>query len=238
MFLAGRVHTGSYALDQLLGMFFFTDSESYFPLFNWFVFPAFGMLFADILQFVNDKKRFYFLISIPCAIIAAIYYVIAIGFEQPVFTVINEWKSFSYMGLPDALAQLTVNTFIFAVFFFLTMKLKGAPASCIRFISSNINRYYCVHSVLVYFISCMMDNVYGEYFEYAAPCYITAFIIVMITTGVIILYNRYMMLGINALCDKHKYVWYTAVIVLSVAVCVWSAMGTNEFPNLVNDYLR
>ena len=34
-----------------------------------------------------------------------------------------------------------------------------------------------------------------------------------------------------------KIMWYVAVIALSVAVCVWAAVGAEDFPNVVNDYL-
>ncbi len=238
MGLAGRIHTGSYALDQFIGMFIFTDSESYFPLFNWFIFPAFGMLLGELLTHISDKKKFYALMAVPCTIVAVIYYVIAIGYDQPVFTAINEWKSFCYMRLPDALAMFFINTLVLCIWFFVTSGLSDKAMGPVKFISGNINRYYCVHSVFIYIAYGIFELALGIEVDSPAKCYLTALFILIATTAVIAFYEKNMAKKCAEFFGRHKIMWYVAVIALSVAVCVWAAVGAEDFPNVVNDYLE
>ena len=57
-FLEG-VSTGCYPVDQILGFFWGTYSESYFPLFYWFIFVAAGHWFGEKYQFLRDKMQFH-----------------------------------------------------------------------------------------------------------------------------------------------------------------------------------
>ncbi len=238
MGLAGRIHTGSYAIDQLLGMFIYTDSESYFPLFNWFIFPAFGMLLGELLTHVSDKKKYYALMAIPCTIVTVIYYCIAIGYDQPVFTAIREWKSFCYMRLPDALAMFFINTLVLCIWFFVTLGLPDKAMQPVLFVSRNINRYYCVHSVFIYIAAGVLELALGVEINSPARCYLTALIILICTTVIIWFYEKHMARKCVEFFGRHKYVWYAIVIILSIAICVWSAAGVSEFPNVTNDYLE
>lgn len=238
MGLAGRIHTGFYGLDQLIGLFVFTETESYFPLFNWFLFPAFGMFFGELLTRVKDKKKFYALTAVPCTIVTVIYYAIALNEEQHVFTAINEWKSFCYMRLPDALAMFFINTLVLCIWFFVTLPLPDKAMKPVGFISKNINRYYCVHSVFIYMTMGLFINCLGLDTDSPARCYLTALVILIITTAVVWLYEKYMARKCAVFFGRNKAIWYVLVIALSIAVCVWSAAGVSEFPNLVNDYLE
>ncbi len=238
MGLAGRIHTGSYAIDQLLGMFIYTDSESYFPLFNWFIFPAFGMLLGELLTHVFNKKKYYALMAIPCTIVTVIYYCIAIGYDQPVFTAIREWKSFCYMRLPDALAMFFINTLVLCIWFFVTLGLPDKAMQPVLFVSRNINRYYCVHSVFIYIAAGVLELALGVEINSPARCYLTALIILICTTVIIWFYEKHMARKCVEFFGRHKYVWYAIVIILSIAICVWSAAGVSEFPNVTNDYLE
>ena len=53
------VQTGCYPLDQLLGYFWGTDTESYFPLLSWFIFVAAGALFGKMYRRLQDKRAFH-----------------------------------------------------------------------------------------------------------------------------------------------------------------------------------
>lgn len=236
--LAGRIHTGYYALDQLIGLFIYTDSESYFPMFNWFIFPVFGFLLGELLTHVSDKKKFYALLAVPCSIVAVVYYVIASGYDQPVFTAINEWKSFCYMGLPDALAMFLINTLVLCIWYAVTSGLSEKAMQPVRFVSRNINRYYCVHSVFIYMVAAVIELALGTVIQTPAMCYLTALIILAGTTVIIFFYEKYMAKKCSEFFGKHKIMWYVIVIAMSVAICVWSAMGASEFPNITNDYLE
>ena len=57
--LIGQFDAFQKALQYILGLCFFTNQYISFPLFQWFVYPAAGMLFATILQCISDKDKFY-----------------------------------------------------------------------------------------------------------------------------------------------------------------------------------
>ncbi len=119
MLTCGRIATESYAFDQLLGLFIFTNTESYFPLFHWMIFPAFGMVYGDALLHVNDKKKFYGRLLILTTIVFVIYYYFGVRGDQNVFTVFKTWQSFSYMSIYDAFMQLFCNTAVICICFFI-----------------------------------------------------------------------------------------------------------------------
>lgn len=235
---AGHIHTGSYALDQFFGLFVFTETESYFPLLNWFIYPAFGMVFGDVLQHVTDKKKFYGLLAVPCVIVSTVFYIIAIGYEQPVFTVIWDWKSFCYMRLPDALATMFANMLMLIIFFFLSLHAHEKVTHCIKFISGNINRYYCVHSVLIYMLVSILLFFAGGFYTSAGQCYLTAAAVLALTTLIVIVYDRYLAKRLTAFFGKHTLFWYAVVILLSVVICVWAISSGSVFPSLANDYME
>ncbi len=112
MALSSNVKTGSYVLDQLLGLFILTESESYFPLLHWFIYPAFGMFFGTILKRVTDKKKFYSALLIPTGLVTLIYVYTAACVNQPFFMVLHDLNAVNSISITDVLAQLVCNVFL------------------------------------------------------------------------------------------------------------------------------
>ena len=54
-FLTG-VETNNYMVNQALGLLWPTHTESYYPLFNWFIFIAGGQWMGSIYRHINNKK--------------------------------------------------------------------------------------------------------------------------------------------------------------------------------------
>ena len=236
MALKLRISTGFYALDQLFGLFVFTNSESYFPLFHWLIYPAFGMLYGEQLMHVKDKKKFYSILIGPLAVIFAVYYYIGICVDQPVFTVFSEWRTFCCVNIFDAIMHLFCNTLMITLGFFLTFKLSEKGAAPIRFIAGNINRYYCIHTVVVYFLEVFLIEIAGIEVN-ALICYSLAFFVIAICTICVIIYGKYMAAGCHEFFGRNIYFWYGVVVGMSIVLCIWASLGTAEFPNLLNDYL-
>lgn len=241
MLTCGRIATESYAFDQLLGLFIFTNTESYFPLFHWMIFPAFGMVYGDVLLHVNDKKKFYGRLLILTTIVFVIYYYFGLRGDQNVFTVFKTWQSFSYMSIYDAFMQLFCNTAVICICFFITEPLSKSAMRPIEFVSKNINRYYCVHSVLIYYAATMLEVLSDGKFESAALCYIAALVIMLLTTLVVIIYGQYFAKPIGEIITSHRGLFYTLVIIASVLACVYAGKGVEwdygSFPNMMNDYI-
>lgn len=235
--LSFHVDTGIYAVDQMLGLFVCTSSESYFPLFHWMIYPAFGIVFGEVLRHITDKKKFYGYLLVPTLIVWGVYYYIAICVDQHVFRFYNEWKSLAYVNPADALVQCICNFSMVCVFFFITSALPGKCMGPVNFVSKNINRYYCVHSVIIYWIGAFMALFDISDENVTAPvCYGMALGVVVVTTLLILLYKEKLRNIIAPFFERHAYIWAVIVIILSIAACWWASVGTDVFPNIFNDY--
>ena len=233
--LYGMHFNNNYALDQLFGLFIVTPAESYFPLFHWLIYPAYGMVFGDILQHVKDKTRFYGVLIGPLAAVFAIYYYIGICVEQPFFTVFTKWQTFCGVGIFDAIMHLFCNTFMISLGYFLTMKLSTKQIQPIQFVSRNINRFYCIHTVLIYFLEVFMIRIAGWELT-GIQCFGLALWVIITCIFCVIIYNKYLVGPCHRFFNKAPYVWGTIILALTVAICIWSSYGTTEHVNLWNEY--
>ena len=234
-----EVETGSYVLNQFLGFFFLTRSESYFPLFNWFIFPAFGMLFGNILKHVRDKQKFYLSLLVPTGIVTVLYYWLAAYVDQPYFRVLRDLNAFNNMSITDALAQLLCNTFLICVSFFVTKILSERILKGVSFISGNVNRFYCVQWVLV----SLIDGFFSLYcFHFVnSNCwllYLTALAVILVTWIVVSVYSGRLAPKWAAFFGKRRALWYGVVIAASVIACAWAYGAGMPMPNYLNNYLE
>ena len=233
----GRISTGSYAADQFIGMFFFTETESYFPLVHWMIFPAFGLLFGEILRRVKDKRRFYLITIVPSAIVFVLYYIVELCVDQSVFTLFTEWRSFCYIRTVDAIPALFANVAVISLFYFLSVPLGDSQTAGLNFVSKNINRYYCTHYLFVMPLSMYLTYVNGDLFNNGIYVIITAVTVLVLTTAVVYVYDRYLVKRFRGFFGKNKAVWISLVLALSVIASVWAYNADADyFPNLVNDY--
>jgi uncharacterized membrane protein len=232
--LSMKFNTGYYGIDQLIGMVVFTETESYFPLLSWLIYPAFGIFIGDILQHVTDKKRFYGYCLVPTAIVWAVYYYIGIFVEQDVLKFYNEWQSMAHVNIADALFQLVTNFSMLCMFYFLSIPIRPSVQKGVEFISRNINRYYCVHSVIVFQIASAINSV-DRFAVNTRICYMLIVAVTALTTIIVLWYDRH---GepIRKFVSKHRMACYSVVIIISVFLCFFASMGGNNYPNLHNDY--
>ncbi len=233
-FLKLSINTGYYGIDQFFGLFVFTDTESYFPLFHWLIYPAFGIVLGEILTHVKDKKRFYGYSIIPTMIIWIGYYYAGIFVEQDIFKFYNEWQSLAYVSLFDAIPQLIINFSMLCMFYFLSRLITDRAKTVAGYISKNINRYYCVHSVIVFVAAAIVEASY-RFKVTTKTCYVFIVVVTAMTAVGVFLYDRY---GepLRAFARKHTVLCYTTVMVLSVMACVFASLGENHYPNLNNNY--
>ncbi len=236
MATAGRITTGSYAADQLLGLVFFTETESYFPLLHWMIFPAFGILLGEFLMHIKDKKKFYTIAIIPSAIVFAAYFIVDAYIEQNVFTLYSEWTSFCSMSLPDAAASIISCMFMLSAFYFISLISGKRIMGCVSFISKNINRYYCTHYFFVLPLSLYLGHVAGL-IENGIVLFVVTVVIITLTTLVVLIYDRYLVKSFHEFFGRRKLMWQLIVIALTILFAVWAYQArVEEFPNLMNDY--
>lgn len=233
--LRGVFNTGIYGIDQFIGLFIFNESESYFPLVQWMIFPAFGLWLGDFIVRLKDKKRFYGLMLIPTVTVWVIYYYVGLKVEQPFFTVFTDWITFCGMGIFDAIAILFCITSLLCAAYFINLILPESWKRPIGYLSRNINRFYCIHEVIV----LCFEVIYLNLLEIEVTpmiTYVTFLFVLMVTTVIVVVYDRYLDDRIYAATKKHTVVWFVLIIVITVAICIWSSIGTVQYPNLHNDY--
>ena len=231
-----KIHTGSYALDQFIGFFIATETESFFPLFNWLIYPAFGLVFGEILQYVKDKKLFYGMLLLPASIVSAVYYYIGLALDQDIFTVFTVWQSFCYVNTIEAIAHLFCISVMICLFFFMTYRLPDKVMKPAYFISKNITRIYIVHYVIIESIIILSQKKFKDSMT-AGSCYALAALFIVISLIVVWIYDKKLAKTARAFFGRHIYFWYGVIIVTSLILCVWAYTGGAEFPNLYNNYL-
>ena len=233
------LETGSYVLDQFLGFFIYTRSESYFPLLYWFIFPAFGMLFGNLLKHVRNKQKFYLSLLVPTGIITVLYFWLATSVGQPYFRVLRDLTAFNCMSTTDVMAQLACNTCLICVSFFVTKILSARIMKSVSFISGNINRFYCVQWVLIAMIDGVLSlNGFRFGLSNCWLLYLTALAVILVTWAVVHVYSGRLAERCAAFFGKRRSFWYGAVIAVSVIVCAWAYGAGTPMPNFQNNYLE
>lgn len=120
---------------------------AYFPLFNWFIFVVFGMVFGDILKRVENKNKFYGLI-VPCSIlIVSIYLIFAIPNS---FGMINpNLVNYYHLTTFDVCFSIIACSGILGIYYFISLIIPAVIKTLITSISRNLNRIYCIHWIVI-----------------------------------------------------------------------------------------
>ena len=237
MFLAG-FSTGNYMADQLLGFLFRTDTESYFPLFSWFIFVAFGKAFGDLYRRLNDKKQLFRIIIPVGAAFTAIYYILAVGVDQPVFRIFRNYSDFTGIGLPDALACLVLILFEISILALIGNLLSEKALRPIYYISGNINKFYCVSWFIILFFDALLVYVLGISMDSDWKAFLSWIVIAFLTAGVIVFYQRFLEKGMKKFFGKCPLFWIILIWVVSFAIAFYVFPRVSVYPNYMNNYLE
>lgn len=235
----GTMTVGNYPIDQFIGLFAYNETECYFPFIHWMIFPAFGLVFGELLMHVNDKKKFYGILFIPSVLVFAAYYLIDAYFDDPVFSLFSDWRSFCYIRIWDAACAIMSNLALLCICWFAVRFISERGMKAVGFVSKNINRYYCVHYVFVIPLSMYLFYISGEYLNNDIAVYAIAAAVILATTLIVFIYDRHLAGKFHTFFGKHPYLWSAAVILVSILAAVWAYkadVSTEEFPNLHNDY--
>ena len=141
------VSTGHEWLDAVCGLIWGTSEWSFFPLLNWFVFPAAGVFLGEILMHCNDKAALYKrLLPIGLFGVALSYYM---AFTEPSY---YSNGSYYFMGIQNVILGLCFPMLLFSLCYFITEKSKISNNSFVLFSSKNLNSLYCISWVVIFLI--------------------------------------------------------------------------------------
>ena len=228
------VQTGCYPFDQLLGYFWGTETESYFPLFSWFIFVASGALFGKMYRRLQDKRAFHRICLPVGLVVTAVYLWVCICTRQSVFLQFSSERYLAHRMLPDALMCLICNVGLMSLMYYIGLIVPAKLAPVLTYPSKHINKYYCISWTLImplyYFAGTFLTNDLQT---------IAAWLVFFAaTTGIIVLYNKKLKTSFQRIFEDHYAFWMTLVViaVASAAICGYIACD-GSYPNFLNEYL-
>ncbi len=160
-----RFHDFGSNVANLIAGYFIGSAGGFtaFPLFNWFIFPAAGLLFGEYYMRCNDKKKFLSLW--PAGLVISIAYFVISWFIPNGF--LSEMHLYWFMTTYDAMFCLIC---IYGVIGACLLISEHLPDGAIKFFSktsSNLNTIYVIqwfiipitYVLIVYF---NRDTVFGD----------------------------------------------------------------------------
>lgn len=175
--------SGSLALNAAAGHFIFIghpeDTIMCFPLFSWFVFPAFGYWLMNRLKAPGRTESVFKIALIPCLVIFAG----AAVFEKmlDVNMMSGETDCFYYrMVSIDAVISICYTMFCFAFFFFMSRILSEKLLKFISAVSNALNMIYMIHWLLLPLIAkVIISKIMGFPYEHLLSITVSIFITVV-----------------------------------------------------------
>ena len=147
--------------SYIIRLFYYAENCC-FPLLQWFIFPAAGIVFAKYLRHITDKDRFY-------RSVLGVSTVLLVGFCSALYFAEYNIQDF-YILTNDVFYQQEFFHSIFAILvilielaliYFITKKINAkAINNTVSFITANLNNIYIIQWMLVgtaTFIVMMVD---------------------------------------------------------------------------------
>ena len=144
-----EIQIDSLLLNIILGQFVGTFGgvfDTGFPLFNWFIYVAGGLVFGSRLKRCTDVNRLLLSLFVPSVIIMAVYCAAALPGMTGIFASDN---AFYFMTLLDAVFLTAAVFVMFYICYLIMLRLPAGLKKICGFISRNINRIYCAHWIIV-----------------------------------------------------------------------------------------
>jgi len=143
--ILGYKSTGFEWLDAICDLVWGANEWSFFPILNWFIYPAAGVFFGEILMHCNDKTALYKrLLPIGIIGVGLSYYLL---FTDDNYYPCN--SSYYIMGIKNVVYGLCFPILLFSVCYFVTKVSNLGDNSFVGFSSKNLNTLYCISWVLI-----------------------------------------------------------------------------------------
>lgn len=154
--ILAEISTGNDLLDAVCALIWGTNKLSLFPLLNWFIYPAAGVLFGEVLMHCSDKTKLYKrLLPIGLLGVAMSYYLL---FTDPHY---YSHDNYYVMGIKNVIFGLCYPMLLFSVCHFITLKNKLGESRFVAYSSKNLNAIYCISWVVLlwidYFVLVLND---------------------------------------------------------------------------------
>lgn len=156
------VSTGSTVGDIITGFIWHSHDYSYFPILNWLIFPVCGYAFGGIWQRLENKERFFRIVTPICWVISIIYFI-------PMVFVGEYYLSggdYYGMGIGDAIFAFVVCFAMLGLGYYLA-KFGGRVADWLGSMGNRVTSVYCIHWTLYCFaallLTCVLENYISQW---------------------------------------------------------------------------
>lgn len=231
-----NVQTGNYAVDQALGFLWGTETESYFPLFYWFIFVAAGCSFGKIYRHLQDKETFHRIAISVGFVITAAYIYVGVAVDQNVFLLFKGELYLAHRPFLDAVVCVLSNVWLISLFYFIAKLIPEKAIPILTHPSKYINQYYCISWVVIMFLSFLHfsdENLLTNDTQ-TVIVWLVCLAVTIITFWV---YQRWLKDALYAILTPHITFWVILIVVAVVACGVWGYIECDGlYPNLYNDY--
>ena len=134
-----------------------------FPLFNWFIFPAAGLLFGEYYIRCNDKKKLLRLW--PLALVISVAYFVISWFIPEGF--LTDAHHYYFMTTIDAMFCLMCNYGVIGGWYLVARHLSDGPVKFFSKASGNVNAIYVIQWFLIpltyiFIVFFNRDIVFGD----------------------------------------------------------------------------
>lgn len=143
-------------LNQLLGHFFETIGDyivSCFPILNWFIVPACGMIFGEDLIRCKNKDELYKEIFKISGIMTVIMVTIGFLSLRGMFSVtggtVPEKLAYLHISIPDIFILIIIALFLTSIFYFISKKCSSKIINFVERTSRNVTIIYIIQWVLI-----------------------------------------------------------------------------------------
>lgn len=150
---------GPYWLNQILGTVIATadplnaETVSAFPLLNWFIIVVMGTVLGKYLRRCTNMNKFYAITFPSSAVILAVYMAIAIPNHLGLMQ--GDLIYYYHMTTFDACIVMTGAVFAVGLYHYIGKILSASVKKVITVMSTNINRVYCIHWVIIGWIGAV-----------------------------------------------------------------------------------
>ena len=141
------VSTGSYIGDVISGFIWKSYEYSYFPLLSWLIFPVCGYAFSGIWQRLQDKEKFFRIVT-PVSWVISIVYFASMAFFGEFYLSGGEYYA---LGILDAVFALIICFSMIGLGYYLT-KWCGCISKWLSSIGNRVTSIYCIHWTLLFYL--------------------------------------------------------------------------------------
>ena len=227
----------SYLVSQILAFFVITNAESYFPLFCYFVFVAFGYFIGGYYPRIRDKDALANRIMAVCFPLAAIYYVCRFTMKMSFLPELGSDLQYSMKPTPDAIATCLFTLGFLALLYKFVKLIGGKLPGFVTHFSTNINSYYCLSYLFILPVQTVLIALTGQLFPGKIIPIVYSFFVVFACYALIELNERYWHIHFATLKGAKMIVFTVSVWIATVAIIVYAYPRITEFANIWNEYL-